>query len=276
MVDGKIYVPVDGKQKKDIERLKRIDNIRENEKVSFLVDHYEDDWTRLGFVLLFGSARIIHAEADAAAYERAVELLREKYAQYRGPITIHQWMIEINRTAPHPGRDGGGGDCKVKLSYQIATPDISTPDLPSAQGTLEENLACVAEAGFEGVELSVRKPDELDLQGIEKGIARRGLSVSMIHTAAMGFQDKIWLCHPVPEIRAVSYRRHLDALDMARRFGCGMVIGSSRGESLRGTRGRDDSLRWMRDALLGLADEAATHGLKTLSRNPCAATGSTT
>ncbi len=95
VVDGKIYVPVDGKQKKDIERLKRLDNIRENEKVSFLVDHYEDDWANLGFVLLFGSATIIHAEADAEAYQKAAELLREKYAQYRGAITIHAWMIEI-------------------------------------------------------------------------------------------------------------------------------------------------------------------------------------
>ena len=104
VVDGKIYVPVDGKQKKDIERLKRIDNIRENEKVSFLVDHYEDDWAKLGFVLLFGNARIISAEADAAAYERAAELLREKYAQYRGPITIHAWMIEIT---PHRAASWG-------------------------------------------------------------------------------------------------------------------------------------------------------------------------
>ncbi len=149
----------------------------------------------------------------------------------------------------------------MKLSYQIATPDISTPNLPSAQGTLEENLACVAEAGFEGVELSVRKADELDLDEIEKEVARRGLSVSMIHTAAMGFQDRIWLCHPVPEIREVSYRRHLDALDMAQKFGCGMVIGSSRGNLCKDAR-RDDSLRWMRDALLGLADEAADRGLK--------------
>ena len=97
VVDGNIYVPVDGKQKKDIERLKRIDNIRENEKVSFLVDHYEDDWARLGFVMLFGSAAVIHADTDAV-YEKAAELLREKYAQYRGPITIHAWMIEIT---PH-------------------------------------------------------------------------------------------------------------------------------------------------------------------------------
>ena len=95
VVDGKIYIPVDGKQKKDVERLKRLDNIRENAQVSFLVDHYEDDWAKLGFALIFGNARIIHAEADAAAYEKAAALLREKYAQYRGPITIHAWMIEI-------------------------------------------------------------------------------------------------------------------------------------------------------------------------------------
>ena len=103
VVDGKIYVPVDGKQKKDIERLKRLDNIRENEKVSFLVDHYEDDWAKLGFVMLFGSATIIHADTDSV-YDKAAERLREKYAQYRGPITIHAWMIEIK---PHHAASWG-------------------------------------------------------------------------------------------------------------------------------------------------------------------------
>ena len=103
-LDGKIYIPVDGKQKKDVERLKRLDNIRENAQVSFLVDHYEDDWAKLGFALIFGSATIIHAEADAEAYEKAAVLLREKYAQYRGPITIHAWMIEIT---PHRAASWG-------------------------------------------------------------------------------------------------------------------------------------------------------------------------
>ncbi len=108
VVDGNIYVPVDGKQKKDIERLKRLDNIRENEKVSFLVDHYEDDWAKLGFVMLFGSATIIHADADSV-YDKAAELLREKYAQYRGPITIHAWMIEIK---PHRAASWGAIEMK--------------------------------------------------------------------------------------------------------------------------------------------------------------------
>lgn len=104
LVDGKIYIPVDGKQKKDVERLKRLDNIRENAQVSFLVDHYEDDWAKLGFALIFGSAVVIHAEADAEVYEKAAERLREKYAQYRGAITIHAWMIEIT---PHRAASWG-------------------------------------------------------------------------------------------------------------------------------------------------------------------------
>ena len=150
----------------------------------------------------------------------------------------------------------------MKLSYQIATPDISTPNLPSAQGTLERETSIASPRRVSSaVELSVRKPDELDLDEIEKQIKSRGLSVSMIHTAAMGFQDRIWLCHPVPEIRGVSWRRHLDALDMAQRFGCGMVIGSSRGNLCEDER-REDSLGWMRGALLGLADEAASRGAR--------------
>ncbi len=149
----------------------------------------------------------------------------------------------------------------MRLSYQVATPEVSTPNLPSAQGTLDENLDCVAEAGFAGVELSVRKPAELDLAAVERKIAARGLSVSMIHTAAMGFQDSIWLCHPVPEIRRVAYRRHLDALGLAQRFGCGLVIGSARGNLCEDAR-RESSLGWMRDALMRLADAAAARGCR--------------
>jgi len=57
----------------------------------------------LGFVMLFGTAAIIRAGADAA-YERAAEGLRGKYSQYRGLIALHQWMIEIK---PHRGTSWG-------------------------------------------------------------------------------------------------------------------------------------------------------------------------
>jgi hypothetical protein len=48
--------------------------------VTVLVDHYEDDWTRLWWIRLRGRARVLDAGDE---HERALALLREKYPQYR-------------------------------------------------------------------------------------------------------------------------------------------------------------------------------------------------
>jgi hypothetical protein len=45
-----------------------------------VVDHYEEDWPRLRYLLLRGRAEILEAGPDR---ERALALLREKYPQYR-------------------------------------------------------------------------------------------------------------------------------------------------------------------------------------------------
>ncbi len=61
-------------------RLRRVRNIRENPRVSFVLDHYEDDWQRLGYLLVTGSAELL---VDGDDRVNAVRLLREKYPQYR-------------------------------------------------------------------------------------------------------------------------------------------------------------------------------------------------
>src|SRR5690606_41366912 len=48
---------------KSTTRLRRLRNISENPRVSVLVDHYEDDWTKLGWVRLAGTAVIATDEA---------------------------------------------------------------------------------------------------------------------------------------------------------------------------------------------------------------------
>jgi PPOX class probable F420-dependent enzyme len=59
--------------------LRRVRNIRENPRVSIVVDEYDEDWSRLRYVIVQGEARILTA---GAAYRRGVELLLEKYPQY--------------------------------------------------------------------------------------------------------------------------------------------------------------------------------------------------
>jgi PPOX class probable F420-dependent enzyme len=56
--------------------------------VTILVDHFEDDWSRLWWVRLRGRARVLD---EGEERERALRLLAEKYPQYRseppdGPV----------------------------------------------------------------------------------------------------------------------------------------------------------------------------------------------
>jgi PPOX class probable F420-dependent enzyme len=82
LVGDTLYIAIDEKPKKgDPLRLRRLRNIAENPRVSMVADVYDDlDWSRLGFVLLKGTARVL-TQGDEHA--RAILALREKYAQYR-------------------------------------------------------------------------------------------------------------------------------------------------------------------------------------------------
>ena len=74
-----LYSAVDAKPKRS-RVLRRIENARERPDVSVLVDHYEDDWTRLWWVRLRGRARVLDGGDEAV---RGQEALAAKYEQYR-------------------------------------------------------------------------------------------------------------------------------------------------------------------------------------------------
>ena len=81
-VDGaNAYITIDNKPKRpDARALKRLRNIAENPSVALVADHYDDDdWTRLGWVMLRGRAEVLEAGAE---HDAAQCLLRRRYAQY--------------------------------------------------------------------------------------------------------------------------------------------------------------------------------------------------
>ncbi len=80
--DGsRIYIALDEKPKRtEPMRLKRVRNILANPQVSVLVDHYEEDWDKLVWVRVDGTARIVES---GKGHEDAIALLRAKYPQYR-------------------------------------------------------------------------------------------------------------------------------------------------------------------------------------------------
>jgi PPOX class probable F420-dependent enzyme len=73
--DGQIFTAVDAKPKAT-RALQRLENVRAHGSASLLVDHYEEDWTRLWWVRVDGAATIEESEAG-------IDALAAKYAQYR-------------------------------------------------------------------------------------------------------------------------------------------------------------------------------------------------
>jgi PPOX class probable F420-dependent enzyme len=79
--DGEALVSaIDAKPKRAGE-LARVRNIRENPKVSVVIDKYDEDWRRLRWVIIQGLAEVLTAGSDFAA---GVDLLLSKYPQYGG------------------------------------------------------------------------------------------------------------------------------------------------------------------------------------------------
>jgi len=91
-----IYSAIDRKPKRArAESLARVRNIRQNPSVAFLVDHYEEQWKRLWFILIRGRARLLRPNSGAE-YRRAHSLLRKKYRPYaRGLLAKDALLIRI-------------------------------------------------------------------------------------------------------------------------------------------------------------------------------------
>ena len=89
--DGILYFAVDHKPKRTV-NLQRLRNIAGNPAVSVLVDHYEDDWTKLWWVRIDGTARIVE---EGPVFEEAIALLTARYEQYRGANRPRGPVVEI-------------------------------------------------------------------------------------------------------------------------------------------------------------------------------------
>jgi PPOX class probable F420-dependent enzyme len=80
LLDGRIYITIDEKPKRADRPLKRIRNILENPSVALTADRWDEDWTRLAWVMVRGTAYILDTGAE---HDAAQESLRARYAQYR-------------------------------------------------------------------------------------------------------------------------------------------------------------------------------------------------
>ena len=76
------YITIDAKPKSG-RPLRRLANLAANPACCLTADRYDEDWTRLGWVMLHGHADIL---TDGAEHATAQDLLRARYPQYRAMV----------------------------------------------------------------------------------------------------------------------------------------------------------------------------------------------
>jgi PPOX class probable F420-dependent enzyme len=91
-----LYITIDEKPKRQPStRLKRLRNMAENSAVALIFDRYDEDWTRLGWVMLHGRAEIL---ANGAEHDAAQALLRSRYPQLAQMRITDQAVIAVRIT----------------------------------------------------------------------------------------------------------------------------------------------------------------------------------
>lgn len=117
-----LWSPIDGKPKKHA-RLSRLEWIAADPQVLVLVDHYEDDWTRLWWLKLAGQATVVNAQEPG--WSEAVSGLAKKYPQYdETPMFIGtptMMRIEIQ----HWKSWASSGESALRHHYFPDQPDVS-------------------------------------------------------------------------------------------------------------------------------------------------------
>lgn len=80
LIGASLYITIDEKPKRTDVPLKRLRNIRENPAVAVTMDRWDEDWTRLAWIMLRGTAEIL---ASGPEHDDAQNALRGRYPQYR-------------------------------------------------------------------------------------------------------------------------------------------------------------------------------------------------
>jgi sugar phosphate isomerase/epimerase len=151
----------------------------------------------------------------------------------------------------------------MKLSYLFAATDCRAKKVLGLRGDLDRSCAQLAAFGYDGIELMVRNPRELDQAGMARTIAQHGLKVPDIGAPGLFGEDKLSLTDPDPVVRQTIRGRLRDVIDLAARFGAQVHIGSLRGRLPEGTQAQE-ALAWLKEGLLDIAEYGQPKGVRVL------------
>ena len=88
LVGDEIVSPIDHKPKTGVV-MRRVRNLERDDRVTLLLDHYDEEWTRLAWLMVRGTAIV-----DSTPSDDLIRALNVRYTQYT-PDERHDALIRI-------------------------------------------------------------------------------------------------------------------------------------------------------------------------------------
>ena len=116
----------------------------------------------------------------------------------------------------------------MKLSLVVSLEETGF-DAVAMRGSWREALRTAADLGYDGVELAVRDPSQVDAEAVLRTVRDAGLAVPAIGTGQAYLKDGLSLSHPDEGIRARAIERLETHIRIATVFGAAVIVGLLRG-----------------------------------------------
>jgi len=129
------------------------------------------------------------------------------------------------------------------------------------KGDLETNLRQIASLGYEGVELAIRDPNQVDAEQLESLVRSNGLVVPAIGTGQAWGEEGLSFTDPDAGIRQTAIERIKTHFPLAARFRAVVIIGLIRG-TIRAGLEPARAMDWLVEALQECTTAARPFGLR--------------
>jgi len=141
----------------------------------------------------------------------------------------------------------------MKLGIVLAVQPSSFSAIPFKEG-LEENVAKIKKLGYDGAELAVLHPDQLNLEWLQAILDKNKLNIIALQTGLVSLEDKLSFTDPDPVIRRKAIDRIKSHVRLGKKLNALVIIGLVRGKGGKGV-SNEQIDTWLVEALKECAGE---------------------
>ncbi len=149
---------------------------------------------------------------------------------------------------------------KRNTSLSISTEPLSPTAPVIFRGDFYEIVDTCKKIGYNGIELQMRNPDEIDGDAFAEYCAKNDMLISGIASGLEYSLNGLSMIHDDPEKRLLMREHLFKDVELAEKFGCPLIIGCVRGNIPVGEN-EEKYLARFREEMCILAEKAGEHGV---------------